>query len=519
MEKFNKKKIYYNFILALSKNNGIGKNGKLPWNIPSDMAHFKTVTTKVFEKKESLNKMIANSFIKSSKNILFEFFQINKIQKTHNRKNIVVMGRSTWESIPVKFRPLSDRINIVFSKNSEFMQKNPSQENIFYTVSDIEEFFKLAENLQENKISEEIFVIGGSQIYSEFLSKYPQNLKLIYQTLIEKEYDSDVFFETPKDLLPLFVSKTMQDDKEPDTCFDFRILANKNIFLENLENDNFSKIIDPFFLTQYPKNEEFQYLDAIRDIIETGIEKNDRTGVGTISKFGLTMRFDCSKSFPILTTKDTFWRGIVEELIWFINGDTNAKNLQAKKVHIWDGNASREFLDKLGLTTREEGDLGPVYGFQWRHSGAEYKTMHDDYKGQGIDQLVNCINEIKNNPDSRRIIMCSWNPKDLSIMALPPCHVLCQFYVENGKLSLQMYQRSADMGLGIPFNIASYSLLLCMIAQVTNLKPGNFIHTIGDAHVYKTHLEAVKKQLLRIPRAFPILKINDEVKDIEKFKF
>jgi thymidylate synthase len=179
------------------------------------------------------------------------------------------------------------------------------------------------------------------------------------------------------------------------------------------------------------------------------------------------MRYDLNESFPLLTTKDVFWRGLAEELVWFVNGKTNAKLLSDKKIKIWDGNASRQFLDNLGLTEREEWDLGPVYGFQWRHFGAQYKDMHADYEGQGIDQLANVIRQIKENPESRRILMSAWNPTALGEMALPPCHIMAQFYVtgdKKPKLSCQMYQRSCDIGLGVPFNIASYALLTCMLA-------------------------------------------------------
>uniref|UniRef100_A0A8C4X275 Thymidylate synthase n=1 Tax=Eptatretus burgeri TaxID=7764 RepID=A0A8C4X275_EPTBU len=222
--------------------------------------------------------------------------------------------------------------------------------------------------------------------------------------------------------------------------------------------------------------------------------------------------------FPLLTTKRMFWKGVVEELLWFIKGSTNAKELSAKGVRIWDANGSREFLDRSGFPDREEGDLGPVYGFQWRHFGAEYTGMHTDYSGQGVDQLQQVIDAIKNNPDDRRIIMCAWNPKDLPIMALPPCHALCQFYVADRELSCQMYQRSADMGLGVPFNIASYALLTYMIAHVTGLQPGDFVHTIGDAHVYVNHVEPLKVQLDREPRPFPRLEIARTVQSIEDFR-
>lgn len=192
-----------------------------------------------------------------------------------------------------------------------------------------------------------------------------------------------------------------------------------------------------------------------------------------------------------------FWKGVLEELLWFIKGSTNAKELSSKGVRIWDANGSRDFLDNLGFSSRKEGDLGPVYGFQWRHFGADYKDMDSDYSHQGVDQLQKVIDTIKTNPDDRRIILCAWNPKDLPSMALPPCHALCQFYVVNGELSCQLYQRSADMGLGVPFNIASYALLTYMIAHITGLKPGDFVHTLGDAHIYLNHIEPLKMQAER----------------------
>jgi len=266
------------------------------------------------------------------------------------------------------------------------------------------------------------------------------------------------------------------------------------------------------------EHEEMQYLNLIKRIIETGNKRGDRTGTGTLSLFGAQMRFSLrGGTFPLLTTKKVFYRGIAEELFWFIRGSTSAKELQDKNVRIWDGNSSREFLDSIGLTNREEGDLGPVYGFQWRHFGAEYVDMHSDYSGKGVDQLAEVINRIKTKPNDRRIIMCAWNPADLDKMALPPCHCLVQFYVANGELSCQLYQRSADMGLGVPFNIASYALLTCMIAHVTGLVPGDFVHTLGDAHVYSNHVEALKTQLEREPKTFPKIVIKREVELIEDF--
>ncbi|XP_053268843.1 thymidylate synthase [Pleuronectes platessa] len=264
--------------------------------------------------------------------------------------------------------------------------------------------------------------------------------------------------------------------------------------------------------------DERGYLDQTQYILQHGRRRGDRTGTGVVSVFGAQGRYSLRDQFPLLTTKKVFWKGILEELLWFIKGSTNAKELSEKGVKIWEANGSRQFLDNLGFTDREEGDLGPVYGFQWRHFGAEYSTMNADYTGQGVDQLQNVIDTIQKNPEDRRIIMCAWNPKDLPLMALPPCHALCQFYVCDGELSCQLYQRSGDMGLGVPFNIASYALLTYMIAHITGLKPGDFVHTLGDAHVYVNHIEPLKIQLQREIRPFPKLKILRKVERIDDFR-
>ena len=273
-------------------------------------------------------------------------------------------------------------------------------------------------------------------------------------------------------------------------------------------------------------SEEQAYLDLVEKIIAEGEFRPDRTGTGTYSLFAPPqLRFNLSNgTFPLLTTKKVFLKGILHELLWFINGSTDASLLSDKGVKIWDGNGSREYLDSLGLTDREVGDLGPVYGFQWRHFGAQYKDCHTDYTNQGYDQLAQIIHTLKTNPYDRRIILSAWNPPAFKEMALPPCHVFCQFYVnfpknEKPRLSCQMYQRSCDMGLGVPFNIASYALLTYMIAMVVDMQPGDFIHVMGDAHVYSNHVDALKEQLSRTPRDFPKLKILRNVTSIDDFKF
>ena len=242
-----------------------------------------------------------------------------------------------------------------------------------------------------------------------------------------------------------------------------------------------------------------QYLDLLREIMEHGTDKSDRTGVGTRSIFGHQMRFDLSEGFPLLTTKKVHLKSIIYELLWFISGDTNVKYLQDHKVSIWD-----EWAD-------ENGDLGPVYGHQWR------SFPRPD--GGSVDQLSQVVDLICRNPDSRRMLVCAWNPGEIDRMALPPCHCLFQFYVANGRLSCQLYQRSADTFLGVPFNIASYALLTMMIAQVAGLKPGEFIHTTGHTHNYLNHFDQVREQLSREPRPLPSMKINPEVKSIFDFKY
>ncbi|MGB0985317.1 MAG: thymidylate synthase, partial [Saprospiraceae bacterium] len=241
------------------------------------------------------------------------------------------------------------------------------------------------------------------------------------------------------------------------------------------------------------------YLDLLEDILENGVQRGDRTGTGTISVFGRQFRFDLSEGFPVLTTKKLHLRSIIHELLWFLQGDTNIKYLKENKVRIWDAWAD------------ENGDLGPVYGKQWR----KWETAD----GRVIDQIVKVVDSLKNNPNSRRHIVTAWNPSDVDEMALPPCHCLFQFYVANGKLSCQLYQRSADVFLGVPFNIASYALLTMMMAQVCGLEAGEFVHTFGDVHLYNNHIEQAKLQITREPRPLPKMEINPDIMDIFGFTY
>lgn len=241
------------------------------------------------------------------------------------------------------------------------------------------------------------------------------------------------------------------------------------------------------------------YLDLLQHVLDNGVDRGDRTGTGTRSVFGYQMRFNLAEGFPVLTTKKLHLRSIIHELLWFLKGDTNIAYLKENGVSIWD-----EWAD-------EDGDLGPVYGYQWRSWPAP--------DGRHIDQIANLLKMLRENPNSRRLIVSAWNPALVDEMALPPCHCLFQFYVSDGKLSCQLYQRSADIFLGVPFNIASYALLTMMIAQVAGLEPGDFVHTLGDAHIYSNHFEQARLQLTRTPKALPTMRINPDVKDLFAFQF
>ncbi|XWS40058.1 hypothetical protein CRYUN_Cryun18bG0108000 [Craigia yunnanensis] len=473
----------YQVVVAATKDMGIGKDGKLPWKLPSDLKFFKDVTLTTSDS---------------------------------GKKNAVIMGRKTWESIPLQNRPLPGRLNVVLTRSGSF--DIATAENVVICGSMTSALELLAAPPYFLSI-EKVFVIGGGQIFRESLDA--AGCDAIHITEIETSIECDTF-------MPAIDSSVFQPwyssfpVVENNIRFCFTTYVRVRTSAVELLSQNCDHVFDNkpdtgkfevkkfSFLPKmiFEKHEEYLYLKMVQDIISDGNLKDDRTGTGTLSKFGCQMRFNLRKTFPLLTTKKVFWRGVVEELLWFISGSTNAKVLQEKGIHIWDGNASRDFLDSIGLTDREEGDLGPVYGFQWRHFGARYTDMHADYTCQGFDQLLDVINKIKNNPNDRRIILSAWNPSDLKLMALPPCHMFAQFYVANGELSCQMYQRSADMGLGVPFNIASYSLLTCMIAHVCDLVPGDFIHVLGDTHVYSTHVRPLQEQLQKLPKPFPVSIMN-----------
>lgn len=339
--------------------------------------------------------------------------------------------------------------------------------------------------LEQRADIETVFAIGGVQVYAEAMEL--DQCEALHVTHVHKQFPADRF------LPPIDKAKWRATScrRRQDAGIDIDVAV-------------YERAAVPPLL----QHEEEQYLDLIREVLRDGVSRADRTGVGTRALFGRCMRFDLRERFPLLTTKRVFWRGVVEELLWFIRGETNAALLADKGVHIWDANASPAFLASVGLGHRAAGDLGPVYGWQWRHFGAEYKDCKTDYRGQGIDQLAAVLDSLRNKPNDRRIILSAWNPKDVPLMALPPCHLLAQFFVANGELTCLMYQRSADLGLGVPFNIASYALLTRILAHLSGLKPREFVHVLGDVHVYNNHEQPLLAQLANSPRPFPKLRIS-----------
>jgi dihydrofolate reductase/thymidylate synthase len=462
----------FSLVVAIDTNNGIAKNGAISWNIVQDRKFFSRLTSNV---------------------------------KDNTKRNAVIMGRVTWDSLPMK--PLPRRLNVIISKTmtSDLNAK---------IYSDFKEALITTSN--DSKI-ENIFVIGGQQIYDMAIRM--NECRHLYVTLVHKNYDCDQFFPKINEEIWRLGNTTSFKHMKEDTYVSWRL------YFRNIDEPSHilsNNLIETIKDLRCVNPDEQQYLDLVKEIIETGKKRGDRTGTGTLSLFGRMMRFNLRDDiFPLLTTKEVHIKSVVEELLWFIKGDTNSKHLEEKKVNIWKGNSSRAYLDSIGLKDNKEGDCGEIYGFQWRHFGANYRGCDVDYKGEGFDQLQDCINQIKNNPTSRRIFMSGWNPTKLKNMCLPPCHVSYQFYVDMDKreLSCFLYIRSNDMALGAPFNIASSSLLTYMIAHICGLKTGELVYGIGDAHVYSNHVEPLKTQLTRTPTKFPTIKFARTVRDIDDFKY
>ena len=517
-----------NIVVAYTFNKqGLGKNGELPWKIPEDMAHFKHITT----------------------------------SKEANQFSIVVMGRKTWESIPNSYRPLENRFNIILSNDEKYrVEQNTNHKcgtinknnntGVYFTTWDnfintdylqVEDNFnKLYCNNEPHIINKfNYYIIGGEQIYKKALST-KLNIK-IHATEIypinKKEIECDTFFP---DVLNLTKDKERNTDNT-------NINTNKNTIITNVSPFHTSKSKDTnenhylyrfityniqnnYRLDEFPfKSEEDNYLDLMRTILYSGASSDDRTGVGTLSIFGSMLKYNLRDTLPLCTTKRMFFRAIFEELMFYLSGKTDNKILQSKNIHVWDGNTTRDFLDKRGLNHYEEGDLGQTYGFNFRHFGAEYKGCSYDYgagtdKSVGYDQLANIIHLIKNEPGSRRIIIDLWDCTSIHKAALPSCLCKYQFNVntEKKELNLAIYLRSSDFFIANNWNSTCGALfvhLLCNLEGI-DLTPGDLTVFIADAHLYKTHQEQVKLNLERTPLPFPKLLIKgDKKKDISEFKF
>jgi dihydrofolate reductase / thymidylate synthase len=450
-----------NLIVAYCKqNNGIGFDNKIPWLLKNDLKNFQQITSKTF--------------------------------KDHT-KNMVVMGRKTWDSIPDKHKPLKNRINVVLTRNKDIKLKYEIESykdtHVKYDFNEILEVVKLNKNFNISNI----FIIGGETLYKMALES--KEVSKIYVTEVYKDFDCDTFF--PK-----------IDENEFKLTYISNFYSESNTYYRYLE---YVPITNQSIKT-WKNVEEEAYLKTLKNIITNGLETDDRTGVGTYSIFGEKFTYNLEDTFPALTTKKIFLRGVFEELMLYLSGKTDNSILNDKNIHIWDGNTSREFLDNRGLNRYPVGDMGETYGFNFRHYGGFYGTCKDDNRGKGFDQLEYVLYLIKNDPNSRRIIINLWNPATMNKAALPACLCFYQFYVDtkHKKLNLQIYIRSSDYFLANNWNTLTGAFLVNMICNLKdiNLTPGKLTVITGDTHIYKNHIEQVKENLKRSPKPFPKLIFN-----------
>ena len=467
--------IPYHIIAGQTTKGIIGIDNKLFCECREDLTRFYHITTEVYPESRMKHGM-------------------------YESKNILIMGYNTWLSIPESVRPFKKRMSVVVSKNHTI----PETSDVTRVDS-----FESAFHYCAHNTTGRVFVIGGTSLFTQCAETYPeycQNLYLTHYDVPETMYDvsSAKFHYFPENMCKNTYT-FLKDPAQRSEC----IISTPLITSRTISHQ--------FMIYQkhtHANRGENEYLRVLQKIFQDGERIHSRNST-VYSSFGERMVFDLQDGFPLLTTKRMGYKTILRELLWFIRGSTDNQSLQDKKVHIWDKNASKEFLQSRGLSYKE-GDLGPVYGFQWRHSGAEYKGCHENYGGKGYDQLQEVIRLLKEDPQSRRILMSAWNPTDVDKMALPPCHVMCQFYVrDNTLLDCQLYQRSGDMFLGVPFNIASYSFLTHIIAKITGYQPGRLIHILGDAHIYENHMTQVREQLKRVPVQFPSVFIQDSLTNID----
>lgn len=469
----------FHLVICTDATGNIGTNNTLLYSVPIDMQRFSTLTTP---------------------------------SKPNNYA--VVMGSNTWCSLPCTQRPLKERINIVLTRNTNHAREiRQSGAYPFVCMRDVLVFIA---TLNVDKV----FVIGGVSVYEN--TSLLKRVHYIHHTRIHD--DASTHFNTPLVKVNLaswgkvqaleewsatipccYSDERFSNDSTKRVSFRTlqRISTESTFFLEPSKKEDAS--------TQYvTNNSEKQYLAMLRELLDA--PRRATRNSATLSSFGKRIVVDLSDGrVPLLTSKKMAWKTIIRELLWFVRGETNNVTLQNQNVHIWDANGSRAFLDSRGLTDRAENDLGPVYGFQWRHFGAQYQDCNQSYNGQGIDQLEACREDIVNHPESRRMIFTAWNPSDLPKMALPPCHLLGQWYVnDQNQLWLQVYQRSGDMFLGVPFNLFSYSVLVHMMAHLTNTHIGGLVYILGDAHIYENHIDVVREQLSRPTHILPKFRVKKD---------
>jgi thymidylate synthase len=443
-----------------------------------------------------------------------KYDMINFVNKTKN--NITIMGSNTWKSLPDKYKPLPDRMNVIISsQGNKILQNNKNflNSNSIKIFKNIDDCIKYFPKFDKNK---KLYIIGGSTIYNEFLKKNMIS-KICFTEMVGND-DYPVKINLTMDKL----LSSSEWYKLKDNELDIHSFDNKYKMELNYKNCRYNEFI-------FQNIEEKNFLDRLKLILSTGYKKSDRTGTGTLSLFSPgDLSFSLKdNTIPLLTTRQLPLRHIFEELIWFLRGQTDVKILQRKGINIWNDNTNKEFLDKRGLNTYPEWDLGPSYSFQFRYSGAQYNTCKDSYHGKGFDQLNYVIGLLKNNPDSRRIIINLWNPSDLDKMSIGPCGFCYQFYVTPDKeLITKITQRSSDIALAGGWNIASASLLTYMLSSVCGLKPHSVIWSTGDTHIYLNQIDGVKEQLSRkLYMPFPKLYLNDNApsllnnKDITEFEY
>ncbi len=470
-----------NIILCTDKEGGISKNGVIPWKIQEDTHYFYDTITR----------------------------------KINNYKNVIVMGRKTFSQMGL----VKNSINIIFSNSISIDDLDVGDNNEIYIIHSMNDYLNTIKSL-DSKYGK-IFICGGTDIYNMFINDYFNHKNIthinLYWTKINKVYHCDNFIN----LSHMNHFTSFEYDKLSYDCYDIK---NNNEHVDVIFNF-------PKHNGSVDNNEEHTYLEIMDSLITSGHKTQGRNGI-TYSKFGNMMKFNL-ESFPLLTTKKVFFKGVFEELMFFIRGQTNTNILANNGIKIWEKNTTREFLDNNNLDDYEQGDMGPMYGFQWRHFNAEYSGMNINYAGKGYDQLKFVLNELKHNPTSRRILMTTYNPEYAHQGVLFPCHgIAIQFHTEKMldgvyRLNISQNQRSCDFFLGIPFNIASYALLNYIICDLLNndvecshtFYPGELTMFLGDYHLYESHLVQAKRQVLRIPTVFPKLKINNIVTEIEDYKF